>query len=477
MTWKLSLLLLPALGFAQLDIDRLSLSRAEEIALTYNQQFLIAKESTFQAHERTGQAISKWLPAVHLRAEFRQIEQKELFFNIFAVKFPFSHQGYSTIFEMNQPIFSTDLIFGLKSNQLQEKAIRFEEAQTKNALLRAIRDNYYAVVAAQISLEINRENVDYLTYALQKEEDRLVAGASTPFEVNQSKTSVANAISEYYTALKTLKNSRNYLILNLGIDPLLEPSMQLTQSRVPFLSIPELAIKIQETQEKYHYQTHHFSSTDDFTRHIHAIDKANHLILFSNEEVSHYLDIALAKRPDLASKQMLVGVAEQHLKSKQGTYLPKILGYARYSYNDVTMGTTPFFDQKFYGSCGVTLTWNLFDSLLREKEISEARSQRSVTKLQYTQELQRIEVEIRNGLYQLEEAIFTYLSSNEAVMLAEQARFQAQEKLEYGRMSPLEYRDSVNQLAQAKNLRNRASFDLIAAYYEVRYATGVDAEI
>ncbi|HEY4254783.1 MAG TPA: TolC family protein [Chlamydiales bacterium] len=474
---KLFLTLLPAIAFAQFELDRLSLTLAEEIALTHNQQFLIAKETTYQAHERTGQAISKWLPAVHLRAEFRQIEQKELFFNIFATQLPFSHQGYSTIFEMNQPIFSSELLFGLKSNQLQEKAIRFEEAQTKNALLKAIRDNYYAVVASQISLEINRENVDYLTYALQKEEDRLVAGASTPFEVNQSKTAVANAISEYYTALKTLKNTRNYLILNLGVDPLLEPTMQLTQSRVPFLSIPELALKIHETQEKYHYQIGRFSSADDFTRHIQTIDKARHLALFNDQEVAHYLDIALAKRPDLAGKEMQMGVAEQHLRSKQGTYLPKILGYARYSYNDVTMGSTPFFDQKFYGSCGITLTWNLFDSMLREQEISEARSQRSVSKLQYTQELQRVEVEIRNGLYQLEEAIFTYLSSNEAVMLAEQARLQAQEKLEYGRISTLEYRDSVNQLWQAKNLRNKASFDLIAAYYEVRYATGVDAEI
>jgi outer membrane protein TolC len=93
----------------------------------------------------------------------------------------------------------------------------------------------------------------------------------------------------------------------------------------------------------------------------------------------------------------------------------------------------------------------------------------------YDQEYQRIEVQIRNGLYQLEDSIFSYLSANEAVLLAEQARDQAQEKLEYGRISTLEYRDSVNQLSLAKNLRNRASFDLIAAYYELRYATGMDA--
>ena len=68
-----------------------------------------------------------------------------------------------------------------------------------------------------------------------------------------------------------------------------------------------------------------------------------------------------------------------------------------------------------------------------------------------------------------------YLSSTQAVFVAEQARKQAQDKLEFGRIAPLEYRDAVNQLLQARNQRNQASFDLLASYYELRYATGIDA--
>ena len=94
----------------------------------------------------------------------------------------------------------------------------------------------------------------------------------------------------------------------------------------------------------------------------------------------------------------------------------------------------------------------------------------------YEKEWQRIEVEIRNGLYQLEEAMLTYLSATQAVYVAEQAREQAQDKLHFGRIAPLEYRDSVNQLAQARNQQNQASYDLLAAYYEVRYATGIDVK-
>jgi len=471
----LLLSILPFCANAEFSLNCLTLNGAEEIALEYNKQFLIARESTVQAKERKNQAVSKWLPAVHFYAEFRDIDKKELFFNVFSSDFLFSHRGYSTILQLNQPLFSTNLIYSLKSSNLEAQAVRFDQANTKNELLRAVRDSYYAAVSTEVSVEINRENVEYLTYALEKEQNRLEAGGSTPFEVNQNKTAVANAISEYYSSLRALKNARNALILNLGVDPLLESQIRLAQYRVPLHSIPELTIKMEEVEKKFHYRTGWFSSTQDFVRHIEKIDQARKLVLFSEQEVNEYLATAIDLRPDLASKKLLVGVADQNVKKKQGTYLPQVGGYVRYSYNDVILGMDSFLKEEFHWSAGIQLSWNLFDSMLREHEIREARSQRSASRLMYDQEYQRIEVQIRNGLYQLEDSIFSYLSANEAVLLAEQARDQAQEKLEYGRISTLEYRDSVNQLSLAKNLRNRASFDLIAAYYELRYATGMDA--
>lgn len=471
------ILLLPFSLSAEWGLNSLSLQDAEQVALENNKQYLISKESTYQAASRKNQAISRFLPALGLKAEFREITPKEAFFNVFTGKFPFTHQGYSTIFQLDQPLFSTDLIFGFTSKKYEETAVRFNQANTQNELLKAVRDSYYAVVAAQISVAINRENVEYLSYALQKEKERLQAGGATPFEVNQSKTAVANAVSEYYTSLRVLKNARNNLILNLGVDPLLEPIMKLSQCNIPFLSIPELSLKMEEVQKNYGYRLDDFSTTYDFTHQIRAIDQAKELILFSPKEAEIYLNEAIQNRPDLASRKILVSAAEEHLKSKQGHYAPNMQGYVRYSYNDVTVGPDPFFSKPLHWSCGVVLSWNLFDSMLRENEIREARSQRASSRLMYDDQFQKVEVEIRNGLYQLEETIFSYLSANEAVLLAEQARFQAQEKLEYGRISPLEYRDSVNQLVLAKNLKNKASFELIAAYYELRYATGRDANL
>jgi outer membrane protein TolC len=359
---------------------------------------------------------------------------------------------------------------------LEAQVYSYQQANTKNELLLAVRDRYYEVLLYEKALTIERENIDYLSFALEQEQGRLDAGSATPFEVNQSKVSVANAISTYYATLKHLKNARNALILTLGIDPLLEPEIHLKEHCTPIYEIPELSAKLQELDETYHYRSDTFPTTTDFIRHIDTLENARKLTLFTPEEVQHYLDLALSLRPDLLARKLQVGVADQNVNSTLGTYLPKISGYVRYSYNDVYMGTRPFFQQEYDLSAGVVLSWNLFDSMLREHEVREARSVRSATRIGYDKEWQRIEVEIRNGLYQLEEAMLTYLSATQAVFVAEQAREQAQDKLHFGRIAPLEYRDSVNQLAQARNQQNQASFDLLAAYYQVRYATGIDAK-
>lgn len=471
-------LLLVSPAFAEFSLSSLTLADAERLALEHNKNFLIAREQITQAEERKSQAVSRWLPAITYRAEFRDISREELFFNIFDPLNPYtqSHRGYSSILQLSQPLFSTDLIFGLKSKELEAQNSLYMEASTKNELLLSVRDRYYEVLYYEKSLDIERENINYLAYALEQEQGRLDAGSATPFEVNQSKAAVANAISLYYSTLKKLKNARNGLILTLGIDPLLEPEIQLAIHEMPIHELPELAAKLQLLNQDYHYRHDTFPTTQDFLARIDALDKARRLTLFTPEEVEYYLDLSLSLRPDLMARKLQVSVADQNVNTKLGTYFPKISGYVRYSYNDLYLGPTPFWNEQYDLSAGLVLSWNLFDSLLREHEIREARSIRSSSRLNYDKEFQRIEVEVRNSLYLLEDALLTYLSTTQSVLVATQAREQAQDKLHFGRIAPLTYRDSVNQLLQARNQQNQAAYDLLGAYYQLRYATGLDVK-
>jgi outer membrane protein TolC len=463
--------------FGDVCLSNLSLRDAEEIAKSHNKEFLIAKEGSTQAMERTQQAIARFLPSLRYLAQYRGTEEKELFFNVYSPLHPFtsSHNGYMSSLQLDQTLFSTDLFFGLKSSQIAAEAVQFEQASTLNDLIYAVRRSYYSAVSQEISLSIQRENIQFLSYALEQEQMKLEAGNSTILEVNQSKVAVANAISQYYATLKKLKTARNALILTLGIDPMLEPTLNLSQTEIPIDCIQEIALKLQEIEHNYLYIAQKLPSTSEFLSHIDTIDNARSLILFSEREVCDYLAYATSHRPDLQKSQRQVGVANQNVLLKEGSYLPTIKGYARYSYNDQNLGPKPFGSQKYLWTGGFVLSWNLFDGFLREHEIKEAKSLRHSFRINYDKVYQLVEVEIRNNLYQLEEAMLAYLSSKSAVLLAQQARGQAADKLNYGKIPPIEYRDSANLLLQARNQNNQATFDLIEAYYQLRYSMGSDA--
>jgi outer membrane protein TolC len=463
--------------FAEFDLAHLSLADAEQIALAQNKELRIVSEESEQADERRKQAISRWLPSIQYRASFQTANADELFFDLFQRATTISHRGYLSILQLDQPLFSTDLVFGLRAKQFEAKAFLLEKAATQNELLLAVRRSYYAVLMYQLALDIERENIDYFSYALKQEQGQLEAGSSTPFEVNQNKVAVANAITKYYLTLKELKNARHALILTLGIDPLLEPEIELAERELPIRLIPEIALKMEALERGYLYDADVLEQTPAATYlgPIGRLEGARQLILFSPESQEEYLTQALELRPELRQHKELARKAEEELKSKQGRYFPEIGGFVRYSYNDTYPGIDPFFNQRYHWIGGLSLSWNVFDGFLREHEIREARSQKRESRIRVDKTWQRVEVEVRNGLYQFEEALLAYVSANQAVLLAEQAREQAADKLRFGRIPPLEYRDSVNQLAQAKNQRNRAGFDLIAAYYVLRYATGKDA--
>lgn len=463
--------------FGEICLSNLSLQDAEELARTHNKQFLISKESTVQAMERTQQAISRFLPSLRYLGQFRGAEKKELFFNVYSPLDPFTptHLGYMSSLQLDQPIFSAELIFNLRASQISADAIQFEQAGTLNELLYAVRRAYYAVVSQEIALEIERENIQYLSYALNQEQKKLEAGNSTTLEVNQNKVAIANAISNYYGTLKKLKSARNSLILALGIDPCLETQLHLSETQIPVDRIHELSLKLQEIDQSYHYLSQALPTTSDFLSHLDSIQNSRSLILFSEREVYEHLEYAIAHRPELQKSQLEIGVANQNVRSKEGNYLPTIGGYARYSYNDLNLGPTPYGSQKYFWTGGIVLSWNLFDGFLREHEIKEAKSLRHSFRINYDKTYQKVEIEIRNNLYQLEEAIMSYLSTKGAVLLAEQARGQSADKLTYGKIPPLEYRDSTNLLLQARNQNNQAAYALIDAYYQLRYSMGSDA--
>src|SRR5690606_13452496 len=113
----------------------------------------------------------------------------------------------------------------------------------------------------------------------------------------------------------------------------------LAEENIPIHKIPEISLKLQELEEHFSYTQNTFPTTDDYLKQIDRLEYAQTLTLFTPKEVQEYLDLACALRPDLKARKFEMDVANQNVNQKLGTYLPKISGYVRYSYNDVDLGT------------------------------------------------------------------------------------------------------------------------------------------
>jgi len=457
-----------------IQLGSLKLKDAEEIAFKNNKTFLISNQNVKQASYRKNQALSKWFPKVQYDAYYLASKKPQLTLDYFSTDEILSKNVYYSRLEMTQPLFSTSLYYKLKTKKLELKESKYEKDSSYNELILRIRSDYYAIVLFKSSLSVQKENIAYLTEALSLEKKQLSAGSSTTYHVNQSKVAVANAITGYYSTLKDYQNAKNSLVDSLGVEPYFEKILNVEEESIPIFSIDLISEKLNSIKTGFLYQYNDFFSTSDMLENINKLDEQKRLILFTEDEVNNYINLALSKRPDLKQQKMGIEIANQQISKNKGKYLPEVSGFVDYAYNAAQPGDKSFLNQPYSIQGGIKLTWTIFDSLLRENKIEEAKAYKSARCLEYEYINNTIELDIRNILFKIEESLFSYLSANEAVLLAEQAMQQAKDKLIFGKIPPIDFRETANSLAQAKNQLNRSSYSLLIAYYQLRYATGQD---
>lgn len=471
-----SLILLILILRTNLHALVLNLKQAEEIALQENKPYLIAFEDVYQADMRRKQAISEWLPKITYSALYAHTPQVMAVVHIPEGSNSFTHDFVINRFDLVQPLLSTNLLYGLKSKKLQLQNSEAEKEDTKNHLLLKIRKDYFSVVLYDAALDIQKENINYLTEALEVNQGKFQNGDFTILELNQSRVAVSNALSEYYTTLQRLKEARNSLVYTLGVDPIVEEQLSLEDHDIKVEKIEEIKQKLEVLERKYNYFTDQFAATFDLILQSERVRNERKLTLFSHEEVDDYLDTAYAKRPDLRSKRLQIDIAQKEVETKYGDYVPQITGFVGYVKNGGLPQDRFVISDDMSLSVGVKLSWNLFDGFLRENKIKEAVSKRRSSSIDYSYARDNVEITVRNQLHQIEDALYVYISGMEGVRLAEMAMVQAKEKLRFGKIPPLEYRDTVNQLAKARNIRNFSSYQLMIAYYQLMFDIGDDSE-
>lgn len=461
------LILLVIFSSAQVDAEEncqvdfyegLSLEEAESYALVNNFSVKAAEYiARSGAYDRLD-AISRWLPSatIDLRRERTDLG---LAFNKANVK--------NWVVSFEERLFSTEVIYNIKINAAESKRLFSELHALLNQTLFDVRVAYYQLIVAKEQERVQKENIDFLNDEFERDLERYKYGESTAFDVHQSQASVANAYTNYYQSLRDIDSARNELLRVMGLPPIDE--IELEDDQIQLDKFSYLDHKVKWVEAKSHKIDLEQAKASDSNIYLLSVPSSN-IEIFHPKEIKQWTQIAMSRRPELITQRFEIKRRQAEMQQREGEYLPELRLFG--SYNDESSKGT-IVDQREYWGGGLSLNWLLFDSCGREYRVRSAKNVLKSSIQNYFRLQQETKHDISNTFYLLEQAIQTYLSTKQGVVIAEQALGYAKESRDLGEITPIEYRESVANLTRAKQDFNRSEFALVQAYYNLYRLAGI----
>jgi outer membrane protein TolC len=447
----------------------LSLEEAERVALENNKQVKMVEQLYERSKQHRLEAFSKWFPTLLASTE--------------AYRTPGSHppnyggkNQFLTQLSLMQTLFDSDTYYGVKIASLEKEQLKMTLEAAVNDALYAVREAYYRVILDYETLGVAEEHVALLTRLAERMSDRYRIGTAILYNVNQSKVAIANATTRYYQVQKELKSDIDLLVKVLGFDPGTE-MVTFPKIDLPILEIPEIAEKVSLVENIFKER-----GGEDALIYKEGFPRTEQIFmsdLFTEREMRDWEIVALNYRPSLRESKKKVEVASEIVRSRRGKYLPSLDLYVNYGgipTPNFFFPSTKFNDQTFDLGVGVNLNWTLFDGLGRERRIDMALSQRNADMYGYEDQIQTTLAEVRRQIFDMEEAVSHFITTQGIVALAEQTLEQSFDQFDVGYITIFDYQIAIDNLVQAKNSRNRAKFDLLTSYYGLRHASGIDLQ-
>jgi len=444
----------------------LTLEEAETIALSTNRDICTLSNLLERAKQGRLESLSKWWPEVYLISRGYKTEKKQAITN--------TKSAFISQFGLVQSLFSTDRYYNVKIAGLVVEQLKLLLDAMIIDVLYDVRVAYYKVIYDVLAVNIAKQAIEIFDVLAKREESNFRIGTTILLTLNQSKVAIANATSVYYQALRNLEVDKDVLVTALGYDAgsfLFEPD----DIHFPLEEIPLIGEKLSKVEGIFANEG--FDQSPIYRSGFPRNQGRAMLGLFSDYEMQYWEDQAISLRPDLKSKGYEVKIAETNIMKEQGTYLPSVWLEANYGGYPTRMLENPsssFFNQKMNWGVGVGLEWLLFDGCGRAYRVNQARYEKNARECEYQKGIQTTFEEVRKQLFNIEESVSTFLTSQGNVKLAEQTRELADKQLEIGTITIFDYQFVVDGLIQSLNTQNRAAFDLMSGYYGLRHASGID---
>ncbi|SCA62668.1 hypothetical protein SCG7086_AC_00200 [Chlamydiales bacterium SCGC AG-110-P3] len=421
-----------------------TLDEALDSALCYNYTLETKRFMKCEGDARVQQAWSRFWPKIVWSGEY--LHSPAASFSGTTI------DSHSHTFEGRQIFFDSDAMYSLKIRRSELDSLRYEIEAFVDKLVFDVRSAYYLIVVSGANVRVQEENVRLLKEQASREMDRLRAGSSTQFIVDQATVAAANATTELHIARRNHKINQSSLAGLMGLDASQARCLEPVIKVIPLEQHELIANKIAFLDN---------DGDSDF--------------LWDSEEREWWLETMYKGRSDLKAHKAQIASAEMGVHQQRSEYLPRVDGFARHlELSKDSFGASFFGGKTSYWETGVTFTWTLFDGFAREGRIREARMVRNGKVADCRQAVQAATLGLQDRFDDIEESLQAYQSARFAANIAESGVDRALKRHQHGAITPLEYRDSIYQLTDARQRELRAGYALLISYFALRRDTGLD---
>jgi outer membrane protein len=412
------------------DNHPLSLADAINLALQQNGAILRGKSDLEAQYGVVVQTRAVAIPKVTANGDYQNTSEVE------SLPFPgFSpqHESWAANIQITQSIYDGGrLTSGLRSARLiKDQAVLQYESVVADAVL-AVRVAYYDVLSAAQQVVVNQASVELLTKQWDDQTNRFDAGTVPRFNVLQAEVALANERPVLIQARNAYRIAQNNLVNTLGY-------------HVPGGAFDDLALRL----------------TDHLDDEAYSLD----------------LPLAVAKalqdRTELAALRKAELLSEENVINARAGYKPTVQLVAGYGGRNSTFFNDLGFDVSGY-TAGAQVSWNIFDGLLTQGKVQQARALQTGARVDVDNETRTIELEVRTDHSNFIEARETLESQKKVQELAEEALRLAIARADAGTGTQLDVLNSQTSLTQARSTQVQALHDYDVARARLQRAIGAD---
>lgn len=405
--------------------DRLDLPTALRFALENNFSIRQARERIRQQEGVVVEVKSRSIPNVTADGSY-QFNEKSI-----SNGAPPSDRSWGLSVTASQTLYAGGGVrSAIKSASLAKEAAVLELTGVVNDALLDVRTRFYDILLAREKIKVQESNVELLKSQLKNVTDRFEAGTISSFERLRAEVALANAQVPLISARNAYRLAIDGLRQSLGF--------------------------VTNTQENLR-KTPEFVGSLDYQP--------------VNYDLQASLDSARANRPEISRLSKLIEAREEAVVTARSSSLPYVAAFGGWQLRKGPTNT--FGDSKDGFLVGLQSQWDIFDGAATKGRVIQARSLQEQARLILDEQTLAINVEVRQALSSLQEAVELADASQKVVAQAEESLRLANARYGAGTATQLDVLQSQVDLTTARTNQIQAYYNYNVAVARVRKAIGL----